>query len=167
MLKKLEKLNKERVLAIDPGFDRLGVAVMEKGRKEEILYSTCLVTDRKETPAERLRFLGEGLRKIIEKYSPAALAIEKLFFNQNITTALRVAEARGVILYEAARGGLEIFEYSPQAVKIAVTGYGKASKADVARMVTRLVTLKSKPEFDDEIDAIAMGITHLATQKRI
>ena len=163
-----------RVLGIDPGFDRLGVAVLEKGgpstglgaSKETIVFSTCITTDRKAEPAERLRQIGTELAAIILKYSPDALAIEKLFFNQNVTTALKVAEARGVVLYEAAKAGLSINEYSPQDVKIAVTGYGKAAKGDVERMVGVLIKLpllsKGEKRLDDELDAIALGITHFA-----
>ncbi len=160
-----------RVLGIDPGFDRLGVAVLEKvAGKETVIFSTCITTDRKAEPAERLKTIGEELSKIIKDYSPKALAIEKLFFNQNVTTALKVAEARGVVLYEAARAGLSTHEYSPQDIKIAVTGYGKASKADVERMVGKLVELpkqKGKKRLDDELDAIALGITHLAIVRGI
>jgi crossover junction endodeoxyribonuclease RuvC len=162
-----------RVLGIDPGFDRLGVAILEKeNNKERVIFSTCIVTDRKADPSERLRAIGEGLREIMRKYSPAELAIEKLFFNQNVTTALKVAEARGVVLYEASSAGLSVHEYSPQDVKIAVTGYGKASKLDVERMVLKLVKLPAVPSgktkqkrLDDELDAIALGITHFAHRR--
>ncbi len=151
------------VLAIDPGFDRIGVAVLEKQTKEVILFSECISTSPKDTHENRLEKIGLRIREIIIEWNPRDLAIEKLFFNQNTTSALKVAEARGVILYEASLGGLEIFEYSPQAIKIAVTGYGKASKSQVESMVEKLVVLKdSIKRLDDEMDAIALGITHLA-----
>jgi len=153
-----------RTLAIDPGFDRIGVAVLEN---DKLLFSDCIETDRKSPHQERLLMIGKAVEKIIKKWKPEALAIEKLFFNQNVTNALKVSEARGVILYEAARAGLEIFEYSPQAIKIAVTGYGKADKAQIVNMVRKLIALPSKKMLDDEVDAIALGITHLATQKSI
>ncbi len=163
---KLEKLNGTKVIAIDPGFDRVGVAILEKeGSKEKLLFSKCIETNRKESAPERLEQIGKEIKKIIKKHKPESLAIEKLFFNQNITTALRVAEARGVILYEAVSAGLEIFEYSPQEIKIAVTGYGKASKKEVANMTLRLLTLKTAPKLDDEVDACALGITHLVSYK--
>lgn len=157
------------ILAIDPGFDRLGVAVLQMGKKEEVLFSECITTSPKQKHEERLSKIGLRLREIITEWKPESLAIEKLFFNQNITSALKVAEARGVILYEAKLGGLKIFEYSPQDIKIAVTGYGKASKEQVETMVTKLVILKneaSKKRLDDEIDAIALGLTHLAHTRR-
>ena len=152
------------VLAIDPGFDRVGVAVLEK---DNLLFSDCIETNRKSPHQERLLTIGKAVEKIIRKWKPEALAIEKLFFNQNVTNALKVSEARGIIIYEAAKAGLEIFEYSPQAIKIAVTGYGKADKTQIASMVRKLITLPSKKMLDDEIDAIALCITHLATHKGI
>jgi len=152
------------VLGIDPGFDRIGVAVLNK---QGILFSNCIETNRKLSHQKRLFEIGETIRKITEKWKPRDLAIESLFFNQNTTNALKVAEARGVIMYEAERAGLEIFEYSPQAIKIAVTGYGKADKIQMESMVKKLVNLpkKSLKRLDDEIDAIALGITHLATNR--
>ncbi len=154
------------VLGIDPGFDRVGVAILDE---DKVLYSCCIETDRELLHAERLFEIGTAIKKIIKTWKPAALAIESLFFNQNITNALKVSEARGVILYEASMAGLKTYEYSPQAVKIAVTGYGKADKIQMEMMVRRLVNLpkKSSKRLDDEVDAIALGITHLATKKSI
>ena len=152
------------VIGIDPGFDRCGVAVLTQ---DKLLFSTCITTSKKDLHQTRLLNLGKELRMIIKKWRPEALAIEKLFFNLNARTALKVAEARGVILYEAARASLPVFEYSPQDVKIAVTGYGKASKRQVEEMTLRLLKLKSAPRHDDEADAIAVGITHLATRRGI
>ena len=154
------------VLAIDPGFDRVGMAVLNK---EGLLYSHCIETNRQSQHEKRLLEIGNAVRDIIRKWGPTSLAIESLFFNQNTTNALKVSEARGVIMYEAERAGLEIFEYSPQAIKIAVTGYGKAGKIQVESMVKKLVNLpkKSSKRLDDEVDAIALGITHLASKRSI
>ena len=154
------------VLGVDPGFDRIGVAILSE---EKALFSDCIETNRKLSHEKRLLEIGEGVRKIIKKWKPDYLAIESLFFNQNITNALKVSEARGVIIYEAMQAGLKIFEYSPQAVKIAVTGYGKANKSQVLTMVKKLVKLPTLTHkvLDDEIDAIALCITHLATKKGI
>jgi crossover junction endodeoxyribonuclease RuvC len=156
------------VLAIDPGFDRVGVAILKRSSKEEVLYSDCITTSTKEKHQERLSKIGTGIKKIIKDWHPDTLAIEKLFFNQNTTSALKVAEARGVILYEAELNGLEIFEYSPQEIKIATTGYGKATKDQVESMVLKLVDIKDnkKRRLDDEMDAIALGITHLAHTRK-
>lgn len=163
-------MRSEIVLAIDPGFDRVGLAVMERGRdRPKLLFSQCFETDSKKARPERLLSIGENLKKVIKKWHPQILAIETLFFNTNITSAIGVAEARGVIIYEARSAGMEIFEYGPQAIKIAVTGYGKADKIQMVIMVKKLVNLpeKSAKRLDDEVDAIALGITHLATKKGI
>ena len=154
------------VLGVDPGFDRIGIAILEK---DQVLFSDCIETERKRSHPQRLLEIGVEIRRIIKKWKPTTLAIESLFFNQNITNALKVSEARGVIIYEAVQAGLEIFEYSPQAIKIAVTGYGKTHKTQMATMVKKLVTLpeKSSKRLDDEVDAIALCITHLATKKSI
>jgi crossover junction endodeoxyribonuclease RuvC len=156
-----------RVVGIDPGFDRCGVAVLEKsaGGKEKLLYSTCITTNRSDDHEIRLKALGTELKKIIVDWEPSSLAIEKLFFNANQKTALKVAEARGVILYEASQAGLPFAEYSPQAIKIAVTGYGKATKPQVETMVARILSLDLGGKQDDEVDAIAVGITHLASTR--
>ena len=158
--------NNNIVLGIDPGFDRVGVAVLDK---DKLLFSECIETNRKLPHAERLLEIGENLKNVIKKWKPGDLAIESLFFNKNITNALRVSEARGVILYHAARDEIKIYEYSPQAIKIAVTGYGKADKKQVEMMVKRLINIpESKArKLDDELDAIAVGITHLASIRSI
>lgn len=157
----------ETVLAIDPGFDRVGVAIIcrEKG-KEKLLHSECIVTNKKDKHADRLLVVGSSIKKIIKEWRPESLAIERLFFNKNITNALGVAEARGVIIYEASAASLSIYEYSPQEIKVATTGYGKASKPEVERMVLKIMNMPKAPKFDDETDAIAIGITHLASYKQ-
>src|SRR3989344_2698238 len=156
--------SKNRVLAIDPGFDRIGVAILDK---KEVLYSYCIETNRKLSHEKRLLEIGQFIGRVIKKWKPQALAIETLFFNQNISTALKVSEARGVIIYEASLAKLNVYEYSPQAVKIAVTGYGKADKVQMETMVKKLVNLPKQfsKRLDDEVDAIALGITHLASKK--
>lgn len=163
---KIQRSKFERVLSVDPGFDRVGVAILEKNL---VLFSECIVTDRKNSHSERLGEIGIEINKVIKKWKPDSLAIETLFFNQNVSTAIKVAEARGVVIYEASRANLEVFEYSPQAIKIAITGYGKANKQQVENMLQRLVKLPADGEkkLDDELDAIALGITHLASQRGI
>ena len=164
--KKSTRMRDNIVLGVDPGFDRVGVAILTK---DKVLFSECIQTDRKLPHEERMLAIGERIKKIIKKWQPNALAIETLFFNQNTSSAIRVAEARGVVLYEAARAGLTISEYGPQAIKIAVTGYGKADKTQMENMVKRLVVLPKSAlkKLDDEVDAIAVGITHLASQRGI
>ena len=160
----------ETILAIDPGFDRIGLAVMKLERdKPKLLFSECFKTDSKEARPERLFSIGRRVKEVIKKWRPEALAVETLFFNTNTTSAIGVAEARGIIIYEARSAGMEIFEYGPQTIKIAVTGYGKADKIQMANMVKKLINLpeRSSKRLDDEVDAIALGITHLATKKSI
>lgn len=152
-----------RIIALDPGYDRLGVAVMERENgKDILLFSTCIVTDKTTALDARIFTAGTELTKIIEAHSPQVLALETLFFNKNVKTAIGVAEMRGVCLYIAHSFGCAIKEYSPQQIKVAVTGYGNSDKTAVTAMVQRLVTNVPQTALDDEYDAIATGITCLA-----
>lgn len=168
--KKSTPMQNNIVIAIDPGFDRMGVAVLSgTGSNVNLIYSDCIVTKPKDSHDVRLLTIGNKLREIINECGPTELAIETLFFNQNTSSAMGVAQARGVVLYEAALAGLRVFEYSPQAVKIAVTGYGKADKVQIETMVKKLVKIheQESKRLDDELDAIAVGITHIASVKAI
>lgn len=152
-----------RVLAVDPGYDRLGVAILEKKDNKEILiYSDCIVTSSKDALPVRLLQIGTQLQELIATYQPTALGIETLFFNTNQKTAIGVAQARGIILFLAQQAGCTVYEFGPQEIKVAVTGYGKSDKKAVIDMVKRLIpTVKAKAH-DDEYDAVAVGITCLA-----
>jgi crossover junction endodeoxyribonuclease RuvC len=160
------------LLSIDPGYERLGIAILEKpaglvplGRtsgKEVLLFSECFKTSAKIPHHERLALIGNRIKEIIKKYKPEALATEKLFFSGNQKTAMLVAEARGVILYTGSSAGLKIFEYTPNEVKIAITGYGRSEKRQMIDMVRKLIVVKSNTKSDDEFDAIAIGLTHFA-----
>jgi crossover junction endodeoxyribonuclease RuvC len=161
-----------RIIAIDPGYERLGIAVMEKGGskpfdkaqgKEVLLYSDCLITPKTLLHHERLSLVGEEIEKIISEYQPEALAIEQLFFSKNTKTALQVAETRGVILYVASKNKLSVQEFLPVDIKIAVTGYGRSDKSHIISMIPKLVDISKKIKYDDEYDAIACGITYFAT----
>lgn len=151
-----------RILAIDPGYDRLGIAVLEGDASRPVLVWSDCVTPEKGERAERLAEVSRAITGAIKKFSPDAMAIETLFFNKNIKTAVGVAEARGVILSVVGLASLPVVEYSPQQVKSAVTGHGGADKSAVARMIPKLLTLPPKKRTDDELDAIAIGITALA-----
>lgn len=156
-----------RVIGIDPGFDRCGVAVAElSGGKERLLFSTCIETPRTALFGERLRIVGQSVEEIIDAQRPAALALETLFFNQNRSTAFKVAEVRGMLLYIAATRGLSIYEYSPQAVKIAITGHGASNKGAMATMIERLYRPQTPISRDDEYDAIAVAMTCLTHDGR-
>jgi crossover junction endodeoxyribonuclease RuvC len=160
--------NSKIVLAIDPGFDRMGLAVVStEDKKQVLLFSECIVTNPKDSHAQRLVEIGLGVRKAIKKWKPEELAIETLFFNNNASSAIGVAEARGVAMFEAASVGLEVYEYGPQEIKVAVTGYGRANKSQIETMVKQLIKLpiSTKSRLDDEIDAIALGITHLVSRR--
>ena len=153
-----------RVLAIDPGYERLGLAVLEKksGGKEQLIFSECFQTPKTSLFPDRLHAVGVELCKITKEYSPDAIAIESLFFTNNQKTAMHVAEVRGVIMYEAMNHSLKFAEYTPAQIKIAVTGDGHADKKQIFSMVPRLVKINKEIKFDDEYDAIAIGITYLA-----
>lgn len=156
-----------RVLGIDPGYDRCGVAIVElSNSRETVCFSGCIETDRTLSLNQRLFHIGESIEKIIITEKPTALAIETLFFNKNITTGIGVAAARGIILYVAQKHNLNVYEYGPQEVKVAVTGYGKSDKTAVHTMVQRLVHGVPHKAHDDEYDAIAVATTCLAQAGR-
>lgn len=155
-----------KIIAIDPGYERMGVAVIEKNSKrEELVFSECFKTSPKIPHEERLKLIGQEIEKLIKKYKPEAMAIETLFFKNNQKTAMHVSEARGVMLYVASVEGLEVYEYSPMAIKIAVTGHGGSEKDQVIFMVQKLIEIKAKIKYDDEYDAIAVGLTYFASVK--
>lgn len=152
-----------RVISVDPGYDRLGVAVMDlENGTEKLIYSTCILTDKLQNLNERLLVIGKEFNSLINTYSPNTLGIETIFFNKNQKTAIGVAQARGILIYLAQTHGCDVYEFGPQEIKIAVTGYGKSDKAAVIDMVKRLVPSSPDSVLDDEYDAIAVGITCLA-----
>ncbi len=152
-----------KVLAIDPGYDRIGVAVLSRTDSTDTLeYSTCIETDRTTDFPHRLQTIGEAVTSLLVTHQPDTVAIETLFFNKNVKTAIGVAHARGVIMYLAIQAGCVVYEFGPQEIKVAVTGYGNSDKAAVFSMVQRLVPDVPQHALDDEYDAIAVGITCLA-----
>ena len=161
-----------RILGIDPGYERLGIAILEKGNnakpfgkaqgKERVLFSECFKTKAELPFQERIALVGEKIKEVIKKYKPDILAIETLFMNTNQKTVMRVAEVRGVIIYECARGKLSIFEATPLQIKIATTGYGRSEKSQVMKMVKLLVDIEKNKTSDDELDAIAAALTGFA-----
>lgn len=156
-----------RILGIDPGYERLGIAILEKTNhsKEEVVFSMCFKTDPKLEFTERLQLIGNETKKIIKKYEPEVLAIETLFLTKNERTVMKVSEARGVVLYEASNAHLKIFEASPPQIKLAVTGDGRASKEQIIKMVKMLVEMDNSKKSDDELDAIAIALTASAHLK--
>ncbi|MFS0727383.1 crossover junction endodeoxyribonuclease RuvC [Paenibacillus sp. 1P07SE] len=150
-----------RVLGIDPGIAIAGFGFIDKqGHKLTPVQYGSIQTE-SHTPQEtRLKQVYEAMVALLEKYKPEAVAVEKLFFNRNVTTAFAVGQARGVIMLAAAQRGLPVFEYTPLQVKQAVVGYGKAEKRQVQEMVKMLLKLSAIPKPDDVADALAIAICH-------
>ena len=149
------------ILGIDPGLAIVGWGVIEyKNARFRTLDYGSVMTPAGTRVEERLKLIYEGICSLIDTYHPDAIAVEELFFNTNITTGIRVAEARGVILLAAETRGVPIREYTPLQVKQAVTGYGRAEKKQVITMVTMLLNLKKPPKPDDTADALAIAICH-------
>ena len=152
-----------KVLAIDPGYERIGIAVIEKvNGKEKLIFSSTFKTLKKDKFIDRMFQIGQEIEKIIEKYHPEFFAIEKLFFNTNQKTATNVSEIRGALIYLALRNNLKVFEYTPLQIKVAVTGQGRADKKQVMFMIERLIKIENEIKYDDEYDAIACGLTFFA-----
>jgi len=148
-----------KILSIDPGYERLGIAIIEKeqGKKESLLFSECFKTDAKNPFEERLLEIGNKIEELIIEHQPFVLAIETLFFSKNTKTAMRVAETRGTIIYVAKKNKLLIKEINPMEIKLAVTGDGKSDKHQMTKMV-QLILKMDKKATDDEYDAISCGL---------
>lgn len=153
-----------RILGIDPGTGILGFGVIEySGRKAQLVDAGVIRTPVKEDDAVRLLTIYEELTDIILQTKPQQMAVEKLFFAQNVTTAMTVAQARGVVLLCGKQNKLDLFEYTPLQIKQALTGYGRADKKQIQEMVRVLLGLKDVPKPDDCADALACAICHSMT----
>jgi len=153
-----------RILGIDPGYDRLGIAIIEKPirGKEVLIYSGCLQTSAKDSIYERLKAVGTEIARVLDEFEPKEMALESLFITKNQKTAMRVAEARGILIYEAAKRGIAISEYGPVEIKSAISGDGRSDKERMTKMVRLLIDIPIKIAKDDEYDAIAVALTHSA-----
>ncbi|HUO56496.1 MAG TPA: crossover junction endodeoxyribonuclease RuvC [Candidatus Paceibacterota bacterium] len=153
-----------RVLAIDPGYGRCGMAVLERGAhgKDTLIFSECVETSPSATFPERLNAVVSECNRLIHDFSPQTIALEKLFFNANQKTAMHVAEVRGALIQAAIGAGLTIYEYTPAQIKNAAGGWGGADKRQVIAMLHLLMRIETTIKHDDEYDAIAVGVTHLA-----
>lgn len=150
-----------RILGIDPGIAIVGFGFIDKiGSKLVPVQYGCIQTEAHTDPAIRLKEVYDAAVQLIEKYKPDAIAIEKLFFNRNVTTAFTVGQARGVMILAGVQAGLSVAEYTPLQVKQAVVGYGKAEKHQVQEMVKMLLKLSAIPKPDDVADALAVAICH-------
>ncbi len=153
-----------RVLGIDPGYDRLGIAVVEKNSSKEVLvYSSCFTTSSKEDFEKRLLGVGNEIVRVLETYKPDVLSIESIFITKNQKTATKISEVRGVIIYEATKRNIPMYEYSPPEIKLAITGDGRSDKNQIMKMIPLLIEIKKGIEtLDDEYDAIAVALTAIA-----
>ena len=150
-----------RIMGIDPGYAIVGVGLVDYDNVRFSLVEYGAITTPAELPLEtRLRQLYDDMRMLLEQYRPDAVAMEQLFFTTNRTTAIAVAEARGVLLLAAEQQGVPVFSYTPLQVKSAVVGYGKAEKEQVMEMTRRLLNLRAVPKPDDAADALAIAICH-------
>lgn len=150
-----------RILGIDPGYAIVGYGIVDYNNLCFSVVGFGAITTKAHKPfPERLLDIFNDMLLIIDKYKPECLAIEKLYFNTNTTTAIDVAQARGVIILAAKMRGVDIYEYTPLQVKQAVTGYGRAEKRQVMEMIKNLLCLKAVPKPDDTADALALAVCH-------
>ena len=156
-----------RIMGIDPGVGRVGWGVVDyqKGKQTVVAFG-CIETKVNSELSKRLVILSEELSQLIDTYFPDAMAVEELFFNTNAKTALMVGHGRGVILLAAAQKNIPVFSYTPLEVKIAITGYGRAEKAQVGQMIKVLLKLEKIPKPDDTADALAIALAHAFSAKR-
>lgn len=157
-------IGKNVVLGLDPGTSTIGYGLIEKdGAFLKILEFGCITTPPR-TPADlRLPTIYEEIKKIIKKYGPGLVAVESLFSAKNTKTVIEVSQSRGVLLLAAGEAGIPVVTFSPPAVKLAVTGYGRADKGQVQRMVAQILKMATIPEPDDAADALAIAICAVNT----
>jgi len=154
------------VLGIDPGIAILGYGVIHsEGNKLRLIQYGAVTTPPEWSMPERLKYIYDQVTNLIVEYKPDAIAVEELFFNKNVKTALTIGHARGVALVAAAKEGMDLYEYTPLQVKQAVVGYGRADKQQVQQMVKVLLNLREIPKPDDAADALAVAICHTHATK--
>jgi len=155
-----------RILGIDPGLATMGFGVIDtvNGKSTAVDYGVVL-TPKTEALPTRLAILEKGVKSLIEKYKPDEVALEELFFNNNVKTAIDVAQARGVILLTCVKECGRLFEYTPLQIKQALTGYGRAEKRQIQQMVTTFLGLNKIPRPDDAADGLAVALTHANTNR--
>lgn len=155
-----------RIIAFDSGLERTGYAVFETNGSAPVLaHYGCILTEKKETLPSRLLTLGQKTNALFQKFLPEAIVLEQLFFNTNKKTAIAVAQAQGVVLYEAQKRAIHADFLSPGSIKQAVTGDGRADKKQVEKMVRLTFQLDRQPETDDVFDAIAGGLAYCSMNR--
>ena len=155
-----------RILGIDPGLATVGWGVIDviNGKSKPIAYGVILTPKDKKHP-DRLVIIEEDLKSLIHKFNPDEIALEELFFNDNVKTAINVAQARGVILITCIKECGKLFEYTPLQIKQALTGYGRAEKRQIQEMTKTFLNLSKTPKPDDAADALAVALTHSQTNR--
>lgn len=153
------------ILGIDPGLATVGFGVITKENNIECTDYGVISTKKEDTLPKRLNIIYTAMESLIHKYKPDAVAVEELFFNTNVKTAINVAHARGVILLSALNNKCPLYEYTPLQIKQGLTGYGRADKKQIQNMVAMLLSLKIIPKPDDAADALAVAICHLQTNR--
>ena len=148
------------ILGIDPGTATTGYGLIDTRDQLRVLEYGCIHTSSSQEMVDRLKIIYERVKEIVQRFHPEDIAVEQVFFNRNTRTALSVGQARGVIILAASCNGAKIFSYTPLEVKQAVTGYGKAKKWQVQRMVKKLLNLPEVPTSNDAADAIAIAFCH-------
>jgi crossover junction endodeoxyribonuclease RuvC len=151
-----------KILGIDPGSGIIGFGLVEKKSNSKLVDAGVIRTTIGDSDASRLLELYGSMKELVQEFKPDVASVEKLFFAQNVTTAMSVAQARGVILLALAEENIPIYEYTPLQIKMSMTGYGRATKAQIQEMVRVQLGLKKKPTPDDAADALAVALTHVA-----
>lgn len=155
-----------RILGIDPGFAITGYSIIDYiGNKFKLIASGAITTPAKQSFPLRLSQIYTDMQNIIKEYKPDAISVEELFFNNNVKTAINVAQARGIILVCGCQNNIPTYEYTPLQVKQAVVGYGRADKIQVQKMVKTILKVDTLPKLDDITDSMAMAICHAHSAK--
>ena len=157
----------QRVMGIDPGTGRTGWAIVDGNKsRQDLVEFGCITTKPNSKASYRLEIIFNEIEELVDRYKPDVVAVEELYFFKNAKTVIRVAEARGVAVVALQKKGMEVYDYTPLQVKQAVTGYGRAEKSQVERMVESILKLKNMPKkYDDAVDAIAVALTHFFTNQ--
>ena len=155
-----------RILGIDPGLATVGWGVIDviNGKPKAVAFGVILTEKDKPLP-DRLLIIEEDLKSLIDKFKPDEVALEELFFNNNVTTAINVSQARGVILLTCVKAVGKLYEYTPLQIKQALTGYGRAEKKQIQEMTKTFLNLPKIPKPDDAADALAVALTHSQTNR--
>jgi len=153
------------ILGVDPGTAATGYGVISVEDVPRLAEYGCLRTSSRKNMVDRLKEIYWQMKKIVERFSPQEIAVEDIFFNRNIKTALSVGQARGVILLAVSSGGAKVFSYTPLEVKQAIAGYGRAHKEQIQRMIKTTLNLSYLPTPDDAADAIAVALCHFYSRK--